>query len=209
MRFIALEGVIGAGKTTYAKFIAEKLGARIVLEEFEDNAFLEKFYENQDKYSFPLELSFLASRYHQLQNLVEKGDLFQPDIISDFVIYKSLVFASLTLSEDEIGLFRNIFDIIFKKISPPDLTIYIHRSIDQLRVNINKRGRAYEQNITDDYLTSLDETYLKYFKQLQDHKIVIFHPGDEDIKSEKLQKKLIEITEKQYKKGVNYEFIDD
>lgn len=203
--YIAIEGVIGAGKTTFANFLGERLQAKILLEEFEDNPFLSKFYENNDAYGFPLELSFLASRYHQVKNYIEKRDLFQDIIISDFVLYKSLVFASINLKGDELELYKKLFHIMFQHIPVPDLTLYIYHSVAQLKANIQKRGRQYELNISDSYLEQLNETYLAYFHQLTNHRIVIINGGEMDIlNQEKNQKKLLEIVQKDYPLGINY-----
>lgn len=203
--YIAIEGVIGAGKTTFANFLGERLQAKILLEEFEDNPFLSKFYENSDVYGFPLELSFLASRYHQVKNYIEKRDLFQDVIISDFVLYKSLVFASINLKGDELELYKKLFHIMFQHIPVPDLTLYIYHSVAQLKANIQKRGRQYELNISDSYLEQLNETYLAYFHQLTNHRIVIINGGEMDIlNQEKNQEKLLEIVQKDYPLGINY-----
>lgn len=204
-KYIAIEGVIGAGKTTFAKFLAQHFSARLLLEEFEDNPFLERFYEEKEKYSFPLELSFLASRYHQVKNIVEKRDLFQEKIISDFVLYKSLVFASINLKGDELELYRKLFHIMFQQIPIPDLTIYIYHSIDSLKRNIAFRGRAYEMNISETYLAQLNENYLAYFKQLLQHRIVIIPGSAFDIVSQSShQEKLKSIVQSDYPLGITY-----
>lgn len=203
--YIAIEGVIGAGKTTIAAFLAQHFGAKLLLEEYEENPFLIKFYEDKNKYSFPLELSFLASRYHQDKNEIEKRDLFQDIIISDFVLYKSLVFASINLKADELELYKKLFQIMFHQIPVPDLTIYIYQSIDTLKSNILQRGRDYEINIKDSYLEQLNENYLAYFKQLTQHRIVIIGGGEYDIvwHPEKKQK-LIELISQDYPIGITY-----
>lgn len=179
--YIAIEGVIGAGKTTLARHAADHLGAQILLEEFEGNPFLEKFYTDQHKFAFPLELSFLASRYHQLKSVLDNPSLFETQIVSDFVLFKSLVFASITLQDEESKLYRSLFDIMFQQMRVPDLLIYVYHPIERLRRNIKDRGRPYEQGISDKYLHNLNETYIQYFKQLPDHRIVICSGEEYDI----------------------------
>lgn len=203
--YIAIEGVIGAGKTTIAAFLAEHFSAKLLLEEYEENPFLVKFYEEKDKYNFPLELSFLASRYHQVKNEIEKRDLFQEKIVSDFVLYKSLVFASINLNGDELELYKKLFQIMFQQIPIPDLTIYIYQSIDTLKNNIRQRGRDYEVNIQDSYLEQLNENYLAYFKQLTQHRIVIIDGSEYDIVLHPENKqKLIELMSREYPLGITY-----
>jgi deoxyguanosine kinase len=203
--YIAIEGVIGAGKTTYAKFIGEYFGAKILLEEFEDNPFLSDFYQDKAGFSFPLELSFLASRYHQVENYIKKRDLFQDKIISDFVLYKSLVFASINLAGDELALYRKLFDIMFHQIPAPDLTIYIYHSTKQLLENIDHRGRDYEQNMHPEYLDQLNENYMNYFKQLSNHRIIIVDGKKLDIIDNiPNQQKLLDIVNTEYPLGITY-----
>ena len=203
--YIAIEGVIGAGKTTIAAFLAEHFSAKLLLEEYEENPFLVKFYEEKDKYNFPLELSFLASRYHQVKNEIEKRDLFQEKIVSDFVLYKSLVFASINLKGDELELYKKLFQIMFQQIPIPDLTIYIYQSIYTLKNNIRQRGRDYEVNIQDSYLEQLNENYLAYFKQLTQHRIVIIDGSEYDIVLHPENKqKLIELMSRDYPLGITY-----
>lgn len=203
--YIAIEGVIGAGKTTLAHFIANQFSTKLLLEEFEDNPFLAKFYSEKDKYNFPLELSFLASRYHQVKNEIEKRDLFQDSIVSDFVLYKSLVFASINLQGDELELYKKLFQIMFQQIPVPDLTIYIYHTIESLRKNIIQRGRDYEMGIEDSYLEQLNENYLSYFKQLSQHRIVVIDGKDFDIiEKPENSTKLIELIGTEFPLGITY-----
>lgn len=202
---IAIEGVIGAGKTTFAKYISECLSCRILLEEFEDNPFLAKFYLDKEKFGFPLELAFLASRYHQIKQVLEQRNLFDDKICSDFVLYKSLVFASINLQGDELELYRKLFNIMFQQIPIPDITIYIYHTTEQLLRNIAHRGREYEKNISSDYLEKLNETYLQYFKQLSHHRIIIIDGKQfEIINNPSHQKRLIEILHQEYPLGISY-----
>lgn len=204
-QYIAIEGVIGAGKTTIAKYLAEYFETKLLLEEFEDNPFLAKFYEEKEKYSFPLELAFLASRYHQVKNVIEKRDLFQDNIVSDFVLYKSLVFASINLKGDELDLYKKLFQIMFQQIPIPDLTIYIYHTIDSLRKNIVQRGRDYEMNIEDNYLEQLNANYLSYFKQLSQHRIVIINGNEYDIiEKPENSAKLLQLVNTEFPLGITY-----
>lgn len=203
--YIAFEGVIGAGKTTFAKAISSKLQTRLLLEEFEDNPFLESFYEDKDKYSFPAELSFLASRYHQLKDVTLNNDLFQEKVISDFVFYKSLVFASINLKGDEMLLYRRLFDIMFSQIPKPDLTIYVQLPIDHVLRNIAKRGRSYEKNIDAGYLEQIHHNYLQYFQQLQNHRIVVLHSEALDIYENKNTLPILEeLLKTPFSEGITY-----
>ena len=155
--YIAIEGIIGAGKTTLCNKLCRALEAESLLEQFEENTFLEKFYESPEAYAFTLEMSFLASRYHQLSHILSKPNLFPQLTISDFVFYKSLVFAANNLKNDELQLFRKLFDIMFNKLPKPDLTIYLNISIEKAQRNIKKRGRDFEFEIEDQYLYSLHD----------------------------------------------------
>ncbi|MBO9620422.1 MAG: deoxynucleoside kinase [Niabella sp.] len=164
--FITIEGNIGAGKTTLASALSKIYNARLVLEEFADNPFLPKFYKNPQQYAFPLELFFMAERYKQLQELLVQKNLFQQLTISDYLFTKSLLFAKVTLSEDEYKLYQRLFDIVQQQLIQPQLLIYLHAPVKKLQENIKKRSRNYEQQIPDTYLENIQETYLQYIKQL-------------------------------------------
>ena len=148
--FIAIEGNIGAGKTSLSSRIAEDFNAKLILEEFEDNAFIPKFYKEPDKYAFPLEMTFLASRYQQLKDNLNQQDLFKDFTISDYYIVKSLIFAKKTLPADEFNLYTRFFNIIFTQIPKPDLLVYLYLKTPNLQANIIKRGRPYELSIEDE-----------------------------------------------------------
>jgi deoxyguanosine kinase len=163
--YIAIEGNIGAGKTTLAHLLAKKLNARLILEQFADNPFLPKFYENPKQNAFPLELFFMAERYKQLKDMMNKTDLFQSVTVSDYVFTKCLLFAKINLSEDEFRLYQKLFDIMSQQLVFPDIMIYLHSPVQKLQKNIKKRNRSYEQNIPDKYLFSIQETYTSYIKQ--------------------------------------------
>lgn len=162
--FITIEGNIGAGKTTLSHLLSKQLNARLVLEEFADNPFLPKFFENPGQYAFPVELFFMAERYKQLKELHTK-DLFQNVTISDYLFTKCLLFAKINLSEEEFRLYQKLFDIIYQQVIQPDLLIYLHAPIQRLQQNIRKRNRSYEQKISDEYLFNIQETYTHYIKQ--------------------------------------------
>jgi deoxyguanosine kinase len=171
--YVVIEGNIGAGKTTLATKIADQFNARIILEHFADNPFLPKFYTDPDKYSFVLELSFLASRYKQLKEELVPQDLFKAFTISDYYFMKSLVFAASTLTGDEYNLYRQIFYIIYGSLPRPDIYVYLHLSPERLLQNIGKRGRNYEKSITRDYLQRIQESYFSFFKQNPENKYLI------------------------------------
>lgn len=173
MRFLVIEGNIGAGKTTLAKMIAEEFNAKLVLEQFADNPFLPKFYNDQDRYSFPLELSFLADRYYQIKKQIFDPDLFQTLLVADYFFAKSAIFAQNTLKDDEYRLFRQIFDIVFESMPKPDLYVYLHADTSQLLKNIKSRGREYEQNISAEYLDKIKNGYFGFFKQITGFPILI------------------------------------
>ncbi len=163
--YITIEGNIGAGKTTLAHLLAKKLNARMILEEFADNPFLPKFYENPAQYAFPLELFFMAERYKQLKEMLHTKDMFQNVTISDYMFTKCLLFAKVNLSTEEFRLYQKLFEIINQQVIYPDILIYLHSPIQKLQTNIKKRNRVYEQNIPHDYLYNLQMTYTSYIKQ--------------------------------------------
>jgi deoxyadenosine/deoxycytidine kinase len=171
--YIAIEGNIGAGKTSLAKLISEQFNAKLVLEEFADNPFLPKFYENPSKYAFALELSFVAERYRQLTEQLSKQDLFKSFTISDYFINKSLIFAQKTLEKDEFTLFSKLFNIIYTSIPKPDLFVFLYVETDRLLSNINRRGRTYEQNIQKEYLEKIQSGYLDFIKQQPQLRILV------------------------------------
>jgi deoxyguanosine kinase len=163
--FITIEGNIGAGKTTLAHLLSKRLNARLVLEEFDDNPFLPKFYENPKQYAFPLELFFMAERFKQLKDMLRTKDMFQSVTVSDYLFTKCLLFAKVNLPEEEFRLYQKLFDIMHQQIVFPDVVIYLHASVQKLQKNIKKRNRSYEQNIPDEYLFNIQETYTSYIKQ--------------------------------------------
>jgi len=171
--YIAIEGNIGAGKTTLASKLAEDCNAKLVLERFADNPFLPKFYKDQSRYAFPLEMSFLADRYQQLSDDLAQFDLFKDFVVADYHIFKSLIFAKVTLQEDEFRLYKTMFDIIHKEMPKPDLYVYLYQNTTRLLQNIKKRGRSYEQEIPAEYLEKINQGYLDYIKTQTDLNVLI------------------------------------
>ncbi len=163
--FITIEGNIGAGKTTLSHLLAKHYNARLVLEQFAENPFLPKFYQDPKQYAFPLELFFMAERFKQLKELIQQKDLFQSLTIADYLFTKCLLFAKVNLPGDEFRLYQSLFDIIHQQLIQPDILIYLHSPVSRLQQNIKKRGRSYEQNISDNYLFSIQETYTHYIRQ--------------------------------------------
>jgi 2-amino-4-hydroxy-6-hydroxymethyldihydropteridine diphosphokinase len=178
--YVAFEGNIGAGKTTLATKIAEDFNAKSVLERFADNPFLPKFYKDQNRYAFPLEMSFLADRYKQLSDDLSQFDLFKDFIVADYHIFKSLIFAKITLADDEYRLYSNLFHIIYKEMPKPDLYVYLYQNSERLLHNIKKRGRSYEQEIPAEYLDKINTGYLDYIKSQTDLNILIIDVSDRD-----------------------------
>jgi len=178
--YIAFEGNIGAGKTTLATKIAEDFNAKTVLERFADNPFLSKFYEDQNRYAFPLEMSFLADRYKQSSDDLAQFELFNDFIVADYHIFKSLIFAKITLAEEEYRLYRTLFDIVYREMPKPDLYVYLHQNSERILQNIKKRGRSYEQKIQASYLDKINNGYLDYIKSQTELNVLIIDVSDRD-----------------------------
>lgn len=203
--YVVIEGNIGAGKTTLATRIANEFNGRLILEHFADNPFLPKFYEDPDKYSFPLELSFLASRYKQLKEELVPLDLFRPFSVADYYFMKSLVFAASTLAGDEYNLYRQIFFIIYGSLPKPDIYVYLHLNPDRLMKNIEKRGRNYEQSISKEYLQKIQESYFSFFHQNPENKYLVIDINEIDfVENEEHYSLIIDtIFQKEYPVGLN------
>ncbi|CAL2077650.1 deoxyguanosine kinase [Tenacibaculum sp. 190524A05c] len=189
--YIAIEGNIGAGKTTLANMMSDEFNAKIVLERFADNPFLPKFYKDEERYAFPLEMSFLADRYQQLSDDLAQFDLFKNFIVSDYYIFKSLIFAQVTLHNDEYKLYRKMFDLMYKEIVKPDLYVYLYQNTERLLKNIQKRGREYEQDIEAAYLEKIHDGYTNFIKTQQDLNILVIDVSELDFVNNKLDYKTI------------------
>ncbi len=202
--YIAIEGNIGAGKTSLAKMIAADYNARLILERFADNSFLPKFYKDPDKYAFPLEMSFLAERYQQLKDELSRSDMFRSFIIADYFIDKSLIFARKTLQNDEYALYSRLFGIINSALPKPDLIIYLYNNVRQLKQNILSRGRDYEKEIEFSYLEKIQSGYLEYFKTMKGFRIIIVETVNLDfVGIESDYAKLKNILNSDYNEGIH------
>ena len=202
--FITIEGNIGAGKTTLAHLLSKHFNARLILEEFADNPFLPKFYENQRQYAFPLELFFMAERYKQLKDLLQTKDMFQNITVSDYLFTKCLLFAKVNLPEEEFLLYQKLFDIINPQLVQPDLLIYLHAPVNKLKENIKKRNRSYEQNIDSEYLFTLQETYTQYIKQHNIKTLFIDASKSDFLGNEEHLKIVIDALDNDYEDGQHY-----
>lgn len=178
--YIAIEGNIGAGKTSLASKMAHDFNAKLILERFADNPFLPKFYEDANRYAFTLEMSFLADRYQQISDDLSQLDLFKDFIVSDYDVFKSLIFSKVTLQQDEFSLYRKLFYLMYKDIAKPELYVYLYQNTERLQQNIKKRGRDYEQNIEDDYLEKINAGYLDFLKTQTDFNVKIIDVSDRD-----------------------------
>lgn len=202
--FITIEGNIGAGKTTLSHLLAKHYNARLVLEQFADNPFLPKFYESPDQYAFPLELFFMAERFKQLKELIQQKDLFQNVTISDYLFTKCLLFAKINLPEDEFRLYQRLFEIIHQQLVQPDILIYLHAPVHKLQQNIKKRARSYEQNIGDDYLFSIQQTYTNYIKQHNIKTLFVDSSNADFLGNEKHLQVITDALERDYNNGQHY-----
>lgn len=202
--FITIEGNIGAGKTTLSHLLAKHYNARLVLEEFAENPFLAKFYEQPQQYAFPVELFFMAERYKQLKEMVNSKDLFQSVTVSDYLFTKCLLFAKVNLPEEEFRLYQKLFDIIHQQLLFPDIVIYLHAPVQRLQQNIRKRNRPYEQHIPDEYLFNLQETYTSYIKQHNITTIFIDAANADFIDNPAHLQVVIDALEKDIEQGQHY-----
>ena len=208
--YLVIEGNIGAGKTTLAKKLGADFNSKLILEGFSDNPFLPKFYNDPAKYSFPLELSFLAERYSQLKTDLANRDLFHELTITDYYFMKSLIFARNTLAPDEYNLYRKFFDIIYERLPKPDLYVYLHLPENLLMQNIRKRGRDYEQSIEIEYLKTIKEGYFNFFSQQTDFPVLVIDTSNIDFVKNKSEYQMIKdlIFEKRYPNGINREILN-
>jgi deoxyguanosine kinase len=202
--FVTIEGNIGAGKTTLANLLSKHYNARLILEEFAENPFLPKFYENPDQYAFPLELFFMAERYKQLKDLLQTKDMFQTITVSDYLFTKCLLFAKVNLPDEEFRLYQKLFEIINPQIVQPDILIYLHTPVNKLQDNIKKRNRQYEQSIPNDYLFSLQETYTQYIKQHNIKTLFVDACNADFLGNEAHLKIITDALDKEYDHGQHY-----
>jgi len=201
--YIVIEGTIGAGKTSFASMLADQFHGQLILEQFEENSFLPKFYEDPDKYAFPLELSFLASRYQQLKDQLVP-ELFGQIKVADYFIDKCIIFARKTLQSDEFTLFRKLFSIIIAQLPQPELLVYLHKPPEHLKKNILHRGRDYEKNISLGYLRGIQESYMEYIKQARLPKVLIVDSSRIDfVRCRKDYEKLLDIISCEYAEGIH------
>jgi deoxyguanosine kinase len=207
-KYITIEGNIGAGKTTLAQMLQKELGAKLILEQFAENPFLPKFYSDKEKYSFPLELSFLAERFKQLKEMLNTRDLFNQYVVSDYLFIKSKLFAKVNLQEDEYKLYETIFDIIYLNLPQPDLIIYLHAPLSKIKLNIKLRGREYEQNISDEYLEDLQNAYLQLLKSEQFKTLIIDTTQVDFVKNPEQFQKILNQLDKEYENGVHFINLD-
>ena len=184
VRYIAIEGVIGAGKTTLAQMIAERLGGRLVLEKFDENPFLTKFYENKDHYAFQTQIFFLLSRYKQQKELFQ-ADLFNSYLVSDYIFEKDKIFAYLTLKDDELKLYETVVTAVEKNIPQPDLVVYLQSSTDRLMTNIKRRARKMEESMSEEYIRDLNEAYNYFFFRYKTSPLLIVKATDIDFVDKK------------------------
>jgi deoxyguanosine kinase len=202
--FITIEGNIGAGKTTLSHILAKHFNARLIVEQFADNPFLPKFYENPAQYAFPLELFFMAERYKQLKELVHTKDLFQSVTVSDYLFTKCLLFAKVNLGDQEFYLYQKFFDIIYQQLVQPDVLLYLHAPVSKLQQNIRKRNRSYEQSIPDAYLFSIQEAYVNYIKQHNIKTIFIDVSNADFLGNERHLQVVLDALEKDLGPGQHY-----
>ncbi|WP_290791922.1 deoxynucleoside kinase [Flavihumibacter sp. UBA7668] len=202
--YITIEGNIGVGKTTLAHLLSKHYNARLVLEEFADNPFLPKFYENPGQFAFPLELFFMAERYKQLKELIHTKDLFHSVTISDYLFTKCLLFAKVNLPEEEFHLYQRLFEIIHQQLIQPEILIYLHAPVQKLQANIRKRNRSYEQKIPDEYLFSIQETYTHYIKQHNIKTLFVDVSNADFLGNEKHLNTILDALEKDYENGQHF-----
>ena len=179
LRYIAIEGVIGAGKSSLAQKLSTKLGSSLIMEQFEENPFLEKFYDDRNRFAFQTQMFFLINRYKQQQQL-NQPELFSKYVVSDYIFEKDKIFAYLNLSGEELKLYESIFPLLERDIPKPDLVIFLQSSTDRLMNNIKLRGRKFERNLTRAYLAELSEAYNNFFFKYNNSPLLIVNTSDID-----------------------------
>jgi deoxyguanosine kinase len=179
LSYIAIEGVIGAGKTSVASKLAERLNAKLILENFEENPFLEKFYMQPEEYAFRTQMFFLLERYTQLQELHQK-DLFQNYVVSDYIFEKDKIFAYLNLSDDELKIYEHVVQGLDKNVIAPDLVVYLQSSVERLMANISKRQREIEKEMSEGYIDNLNDAYNYFFSRYKASRVMIVNSDEAD-----------------------------
>ena len=201
--YIAIEGVIGVGKTTLAKFLAQEYDAKVILEDIDGNPFLPQFYEDPERYAFPTQIFFLLSRYNELRNLTNR-DLFTRKIISDYTFDKDRIFALINLEEREKVLYEKIYNLLDKDIIKPSLVIYLQASLDTLMERIKNRGRSFERRISEDYIKLLIGSYNEYFFHFQKSPVLILNSNEFDFLNEPSHLQLLKKEIASIETGINY-----
>lgn len=205
-RFIVFEGNIGVGKTSLAKKYAAEFNLGLILEEFEENEFLKLFYQNPERHGLSMELWFMAERYKQLEHHFSKGDLFRSGLVSDYIFTKTLLFAKNTLNENEFKLLTQLFDLLNQKLPVPDLIVYLHRPTHVLLNQIRKRGRAFEQNLEEEYLNNIALQYEQFINSSQNINLLYLHCGEKDfLAEEKYYTKIKDLIRDNRGKGLKIE----
>ncbi len=204
-QFIAVEGNIGAGKTTLCRRLAEYSGCALLLEQFTDNPFLPPFYEQPERYAFPVELFFMTERHKQLLEHFAQPDFFKPLTVADYFFVKTLLFAKNNLDEAELRLFQRLFNVLNATFPKPDLLLYLHRPVDVLIQQIKSRGREIEQNISKEYLEEIQQAYLSYLKMEQDSPVVILELGDADFqRDDSVFQSIVSVMQEPFSKGLHH-----
>lgn len=204
-KFIAIEGNIGAGKTTLCEMLARDHGFRVILEQFSDNPFLPYFYENPERYAFPVELFFMTERHKQLQGELQQTNLFHGPVLADYFFLKTLLFAKNNLSDEEYRLFQRLFHILNAQFPKPDLLVYLHRPVKYLQENIRKRGRSFEGEISGTYLQQIQQAYLDFFRaDPAQPTLIIQMEGHDFVKTPDYYEKIVGLLKKDYPPGVTF-----
>lgn len=202
--YIVIEGCIGAGKTTFSRLLAEEYNAELVLEQFADNPFLPKFYKDPVHYALPVEMHFLMERYRQLKSLLSERDMFKDFVVGDYFIDKCIIFSKNNLLSDEFSLYKTVFDTISSFLPKPDLILYLYNNTDQLLKNIAKRGREYEKDITAEYLSNIQDSYIRHFRQHPNIPILLVETtGVDFVASHEDYLKISELLKHSYDSGIH------
>jgi deoxyadenosine/deoxycytidine kinase len=203
-RFISVEGNIGAGKTSFCKMIKEEYACNLILEQFDDNPFLPLFYKDPDRFAFTVELFFMTERYKQMEAMVATQSLFSEFTLMDYCFVKTLLFARKNLKDSEYRMFQKLFTTLNQTVPQPDLMVYFHRNIDVLQQNIQKRGRTYETDISNDYLSTIQDAYFEYFRNILSFPVLIIDISDIDFVANRDHYKEIKmLLAKKYRPGVH------